>query len=332
MSRVPRVRTGASKAKYDAGMLSPSSTVASDLMPRLMLLHAMTERGHLSSAAEAVGVPQPTATRWLSALSRTVGVALTHRVGRRIELTRAGVALAESVGSAHTTLAMGVARAHEAADPGRGHVVFGFLRTMGASRAPELLRDYRATRPRVRLALVQAAHEELIEKLHDGTIDIAMSSVRESDVDIVATELFQEPFVLVVPADHRLARRESVRLYDCRDETFVGLSVGIALRRRVDELFGAARVRPRYGFETDEVETVRGLATAGVGIAVLPARHGGPLAGSAEVPIVPRHYRNIGLLVSTRRPLEPTAEGFRQWASAHSWTRSLRARRTSGRV
>ncbi|TWF80361.1 LysR family transcriptional regulator [Pseudonocardia hierapolitana] len=313
-------------------MLSPSSTVASDLMPRLMLLHAMTERGHLSAAAEAVGVPQPTATRWLSALSRTVGVALTHRVGRRIELTRAGVALAESVGSAHTTLAMGVARAHEAADPGRGQVVFGFLRTMGASRAPELLRDYRATRPRVRLALVQAAHEELIEKLHDGTIDIAMSSVRESDVDIVATELFQEPFVLVVPADHRLARRESVRLYDCRDETFVGLSVGIALRRRVDELFGAARVRPRYGFETDEVETVRGLATAGVGIAVLPARHGGPLAGSAEVPIVPRHYRNIGLLVSTRRPLEPTAEGFRQRASEHSWTRSLRARRTSGRA
>lgn len=303
-------------AKYDAEVLTPSATIASDLMPRLTLLFAMTERGHLSAAAEAVGVPQPTATRWLTALSRTVGVALTQRVGRQVELTRAGVALAEAVGSARTSLAVGVARAHEAGDPVDGQVVFGFLRTMGASRVPELLRGYRVVRPRVRLALVQAAHEELIEKLHDGTIDLALSSARATDADVVATELFREPFVLVVPVDHRLARRKSVRLHDCRDETFVGLSAGIALRRRVDELFGAAGVRPRYGFETEEVETVRGLANAGVGVAVLPARHGGPLAGSAEVP-VPLRYRHIGLLVSTRRPLEPAAEDFRQWASQH---------------
>ncbi|GAA0896391.1 LysR family transcriptional regulator [Pseudonocardia zijingensis] len=308
-------------------MLAPSTTVASDLMPRLMLLQAMAEHGHLSAAAEAVGVPQPTATRWLTSLSETVGVPLTRRVGRRIELTRAGFALAESVAASHTALAMGVARAHEAADPAGGQIVFGFLRTMGASRAPTLLRHYRAAHPRVRVALVQAAHEELIEKLHDGTIDIAMASVRPTDVDIDATELFREPFVLVVPADHRLARRDAIRLHDCRDETFVGLSVGIALRRRVDEMFGAARIRPRYGFETEEVETVRGLATAGVGVAVLPARHGGPLAGSVEVPIVPQTFRNIGLLVSTRRPLEPAAEGFRRWAFEHSRPRQVRAGR-----
>jgi LysR family transcriptional activator of glutamate synthase operon len=300
-------------------VLSPSATIASDLMPRLALLLAMTEHGHMSAAAAAVGVPQPTATRWLTALSRTVGVALTHRVGRRVELTRAGVALAESVSAAQTSLSVGVTRAHEAADPGRGQVVFGFLRTMGASRAPELLRGYRAVHPRVRLALVQASHEELIDKLQDGTIDLALTSVRDSDAGVAASELFREPFVLVAPADHRLARREAVRLHDCRDETLVGLSTGIALRRRVDELFRAAGVRPRYGFETEEVETVRGLAAAGVGIAVLPARHGGALAGSAEVPIVPRHYRQIGLLVSTERTLEPAAEGFRSWAAQYTW-------------
>jgi DNA-binding transcriptional LysR family regulator len=75
---------------------------------------------------------------------------------------------------------------------------------------------------------------------------------------------------------------------------------------------------------------VRGLATAGVGVAVLPARHGGPLAGSAEVPIVPAHYRNIGLLASTRRPLEPAAEGFRQWAAQRGSTRPLGLRREAG--
>jgi LysR family transcriptional activator of glutamate synthase operon len=278
----------------------------------------MAECGHLSAAAESIGVPQPTATRWLDSLNRSVGVALTERVGRRVELTPAGQALAAAAGTAHSALAVGVARAFEAGEPGRGQVVFGFLRTLGATRAPELLRGYRAVRPRVRFALVQDAHEELIAKLHAGTIDLAMTSLRDTDANVVAIELFREPYVLVVPAEHRLARRSWIHLRNIRDETFVGLSAGIALRRRVDEMFAAVGVRPRYGFETEEVETVRGLATAGVGIAVLPSRHGGPLAGSIEVPIAPPHYRKIGLVTSSRRRLEPAAESFYQWAKSHS--------------
>ena len=297
-------------------MLSAAASIASDLLPKLALLHAMTKQPHLSAAAEAVGVPQPTATRWLASLDRTVGVALTRREGRQVELTPAGAVLAEAVGPALSTLTAAVARTQEAAAPGRGQVVFGFLRTLGTSRAPALLRAYRDEHPRVRFTLVQASHGQLVEELHAGRIDVALSVAQDADVDIVATELFQEPFVLVVPAHHRFARQDFVRLPECRDHTFVGLSPGIALRRRVDELFAAARVRPRYGFETEEVETVRGLAAAGIGVAVLPARHGGPLAGSAEVPVVPRQYRQIGLLVSTRRPVEPAADEFRTWAAA----------------
>jgi DNA-binding transcriptional LysR family regulator len=172
-------------------------------------------------------------------------------------------------------------------------------------------------RPRVRFSLVQAGHEELIEKLHAGAIDIALSALRPTDTNVEATELFREPFVLVASVEHRLARRPLVRLRDVRDETFVGLSAGIALRRRVDEMFRAADVRPRYGFETEEVETVRGLAAAGVGVAVLPSRQGGPVAGSIEIPISPPQYRRIGLIVSSRRRLEPAAESFRLWAASH---------------
>ncbi len=285
-------------------------------MPKLKLLQAMTECGHLSAAANSIGVPQATATRWLDALNRSVGVALTERVGRRVELTPAGHALAEAAGTAHTAISMGVVRALEAADPGHGRIVFGFLRTQGSTRAPELLRGYRAVRPRVRFSLVQAGHEELIEKLHAGAIDIALSALRKTDTQVETTELFREPFVLVAAAEHRLARRSLVRLRDVRDETFVGLSAGIALRRRVDEMFGAAGIRPRYGFETDEVETVRGLAAAGVGVAVLPSRLGGPVEGSSEIPIAPPNYRKIGLIVSTHRRLKPAAESFRIWAAS----------------
>lgn len=295
-------------------MQPPSVSIAAELLPKLRLLPAMATCGHLSAAAESIGIPQPTATRWLESLNRTVGLKLTARVGRRVELTPAGHALAEAVAAAEGVLAQGVVRAFEAADPGRGQIVFGFLRTQGASRAPELLRGYRAEHPRVRFSLVQAAHEDLIDRLRAGTIDLALTTLRSTDTGVTATELFREPFVLVAPADHRLAQRRLVRLRDVRDQTLVGLNTGIALRRRVDELFAAAGVRPRYGFETDEVETVRGLAASGIGAAVLPARHGGPLSGSVEIPLSPPQYRSIGLVASSRHRLEPAAEKFRLWA------------------
>jgi DNA-binding transcriptional LysR family regulator len=300
-----------------AGVLSPSASIASDLIPKLRLLVAMSERGHLSAAAEAAGVPQPTATRWLAALSRAVGVPLTRRAGQRVELTRAGWVLAESVRAAHSALAVGVARAYEASDPGQGQVVFGFLPTLGVSRAPQMLRTFRATHPRVRLTLIQAPHEQLITRLHDGTIDIALTVIRNTDHDIQATEMFKEPYVVVIPSEHRLARHDYIRLHQIRDEPFVGLTPGIALRTRIDEMFRTARIRPRYILETDEVETVRGLATAGVGIAILPARQGGPLNGSTEIPVIPRTYRHIGLLISIRQTLEPAARRFHQWTTQH---------------
>jgi DNA-binding transcriptional LysR family regulator len=295
-----------------------SAEVASKLIPKLVLLDAMAQREHLSAAAASIGLPQSTATQWIIALRRAVGVPLTRRAGQRVELTAAGRVLAESVGRVHSVLAAGVARAYEATDPGHGQVIFGFLRTLGAGRAPELLRGYRLAHPRVRLTLVQAAHEQLVAALHDGTVDVALSVVRPADRDMVAVGMFREPYVLVMPAEHRLARHGSVRLHECRDEGFVGLSPGIAMRRSVDDMFFAARAQPRYVFETDEVETVRGLATAGLGVAVLPARHGGPLTGSVEIPIAPRAYRHIGLLVSKRRTLGSAAEGFRRWATMRS--------------
>ncbi len=148
-----------------------------------------------------------------------------------------------------------------------------------------------ATAPRVQLALVRATHGKRIEQPHDGTVDVALTDMGSIDSNVAATELFREPFLLVVPADHRPARREAVRLHDCRDETFAGLSSGVALRGRVDKLFGTAGIRPRRGFKTGEVETGQGsLPRASEPPPCRPAM--GPVGGSAEVPIVPSPRRN----------------------------------------
>lgn len=297
-------------------MEGSTERIALELMRRLALLPAMADHGHLSAAARSIGVSQPTATRWMSALSDTAGFPLTQRSGHHIELTPAGAALAEAVRAGVHRLESGIEAAVAVDDPSQGEMRFGFLRTMGATRAPALLREYRTLRPDVRVTLVQRSHEELLDCLRTGRIDVALTHIRPDDPDVAAVELFRQPYVLVLPTDHRWSGRSHVRVYDCRDLTLVGLSLGIALRRAADEMFSAAGIKGRYAFVTDEVATVRGLVMAGVGAAVLPARDGGPLPGTVEVPLVPRQHRQVGLLISTRRPVPAPARGFVDWAGA----------------
>jgi LysR family transcriptional activator of glutamate synthase operon len=290
--------------------------VAEELLPRLTLLQAMVEHGHLSAAASAVGVSQPTATRWLVSLNKTVGVPLTARSGPRVELTRSGRAFALASRLAQGALESGVARAQTAGDPDHGRFTFGFLRSLATVKAPQLLRGYQLDHPGTAVDLVQGAHTELVEQLHDGTVDVALSHIRSCDGDLVAFEMFREPFVLVVPTQHRLAWRDRVRAYECRDVALIGLPPGIALRQSTDDLLREAGVKPRYVFSADEVATVRGLVAVGIGTAILPAREGGPLPGTNEIPLVPRAYRHLGLLVSSRRQQPPAVAQFRAWAAA----------------
>ena len=291
-------------------MAGTAENVAADLTPRLTLLRALRTHEHLSAAAEAAGVPQPTATRWVAELSEAVGVPLTRRVGRRSELTSAGAALADGAVSAHERLAAGVARAFDAADPARGHVVFGFLRTLGTTSVPALLRAFRSEYPQVGFSLVQAGQNELLERVRAGTVDVALTSATSVPADLHAVALYREPLVLVVPGDHRLAHRARVRLEEFRHETFVGMRSGVGLRSLVDGLFTVAGFSPTRGFEGDDVDTVRGLVAAGLGVAVLPAKEAGPPTGAVELVLRPSRHREIALVTSNQRGLEPAAASF----------------------
>lgn len=293
--------------------------IAAELTPRLALLDAIRRHGNLTAAAADIGVPQPTASRWLASAARTCGVQLVARSGRRIELTRAGEALTEAASSALAGMTTGAARAIEAADPEQGHVVFAFLHTMGEWKVPTLLRDFRAAHPSVRFTLTQDGHDIMLDKVRAGTVDIALTSpLPEDDAEFETAELFTDELVLVLPEGHRLAERDRVRISWCRNETFVSTKRGYGLRGLTDELCAEAGFTLRPAFEGEEVDTVRGLVAAGLGIAVLPARGEGVLSGTVERPLAPRRWRRIGLVNSAHRPLPPAAHRFRSWAFEHA--------------
>ena len=294
-------------------MTEQTADLATLLAPRLALLKAIADEGHLTRAAQRLGIPQPTASRWVAALGAQVGAPVVLRDGRGIRLSRIGEYLADAAGQALTVLANGCRPVVEQADPERGQVVLGFLHTMGESRVPALLRAFRADHPHVRFTLRQGAHEDTVDWVRTGQADVALTSPLPADPALATVRVAEQELVLTVPSGHRLTGRRSVRLSDLADEPFVGLKPGYGLRRITDELCQVAGFTPALAFQGEECDTLRGLVAAGLGVAILPSAEHDVSGGTVELSLRPVATRQIGLVWRADDDLPPAARVFRDF-------------------
>lgn len=291
-------------------------TLAGSLAPKLALLCAVAEEGNLTRAAATLGVPQPTASRWLAMLSTELGTPVVVPDGRGIQLSRAGAYLADAAGRALSVLAAGVRQAVDEGDPERGHVVLAFMHTLGDHLVPGLLRAFRGEHPHVRFSLLQGPHDELLDHVRSGRADLAFTAPLPGPGEFAAITLEEQQLVVTVPTEHRLAARAWIRMSDLAREPSVGMKPGYGLRQITDELAEAAGFLPMLAFEGDDVDTLRGLVAAGLGVAVLPAAERTPRPGTVEIPLRPKATRHIGLIWPADRVLAPAALAFRDYVSS----------------
>lgn len=251
------------------------------LAPRLRMLSAIARTEHVTHAAEALNMPQPTLSRALSRLQEELGIALVERTGRGIRLTRAGRTLLPHVERSLDDLRQGVAELTGAEE---GRVALTFLPTLGVEVVPVLLRGFRAEHPGVRFTLTQEPWAESLRRLSSGGADLALTSPLPSGQGMASRVLQTQYLRLVVPEGHSLAGRGTVSLAAVRDD-FILLKPGRGVRHLTDRLGDRAGFTPRAAFEADDIATARGLVAAGLGVSVLPARPKGPLGGTVELVI-----------------------------------------------
>ena len=290
------------------------------LVPLLRQFVAVAREEHMTRAAESLGIPQPTLSRSIARLEAELGVALFARPGRSIKLTRHGRYLLESSERALLTLTASLERLTGEADPGRGRVALGFLHTLGVEIVPRLLRDFRASYPAVRFALVQDGGQALLARLRDGEIDLCLTAPLPDAPDLLARGLAEQRIDLFVPAGHRLAARGGVPLAAAAAEDFIVMEHGYGLRAITDAMCHEAGFEPRIAFEGEEADTARGLVGAGLGVSLLPVTVSS-LADPLVVPVrvtAPRAARTVGIAWPADRPLTAPAARFRDFALTYA--------------
>lgn len=181
---------------------------------QLEYLAALGETLHFGRAAEHAGVSQPGLSAQIAQLEQILGVRLFERSRRQVLATEAGV---EAVRRANEILAAVdelVDSATRHGQPLSGPLRLGVIPTVAPYLLPAVLPPIRRRYPELELFLREDHTDRLVRRLMAGELDLLLLAL-EADLGETRTlSLFEDPFYLVAPPDHLLARRKRARLDD----------------------------------------------------------------------------------------------------------------------
>ena len=237
----------------------------------LRYLVAVADHQHFGRAAKACFVSQPTLSMQIKKLETELGVALVERSPRRIMLTQAGERVVERARIVLREADTIVDIAQQAKEPESGTLRIGLFPTLGPYLLPHVVPQVHARFPHLELLLVEEKTEEILARLRNGELDVGILARPVHDDQLHEEPLFDEDFVLAVPADHPLAGTSGPAATSViSGERLLLLDEGHCLRDQalaVCELSGASE---RNGFRATSLETLRQMVAAGVGVTLLP--------------------------------------------------------------
>lgn len=236
----------------------------------LRYLVALADERHFGKAAERCFVSQPTLSAQIRKLEEYLGVPLVERQPRRVALTATGGKIVQRARLLLQEADAIVEMAKIDRDPLAGPLKLALIPTVGPYLLPHIVGRLRRELPRLKLMLYEYQTEQLLERLRAGEIDVGILALPVVMDGLEAAPLYDEPFVLAVPASHALAERDRVKVEDLRGETLLLLEDGHCLRDQALEVCSRVRVSEEQDYRATSLETLRQMVAAGHGITLLP--------------------------------------------------------------
>lgn len=245
-------------------------------LTELRYVVALAREKHFGRAAEACFVSQPTLSVAVKKLEEELGVALFERGKTEVAVTPVGERVVEQARRVLEELE-GVKRiAQQARDPLVGPLRIGAIYTVGPYLFPRLVPILHETAPQMRLVVEENYTARLRERLVAGELDAILVCLPFEEPGVVTLPLYDEPFLVMVPAGHPWAKRKAIPTEDLSKETVLLLGAGHCFRDQVIEACPSCVGPPaaegglQKAVEGSSLETIRHMVASGMGITVLP--------------------------------------------------------------
>lgn len=288
-------------------------------LPDVRAFLAVACHRNFGRAAEALGLSPSAVSRRISELEQALDVQLLERTTRSAVLTPAGRALVAQVTPLLQKLDDSMLSIVDEARGAGGWLDIGCVTTVAFGVAPLVAHKFRALYPHMHLRFHDDTGKRVAETTLAGTVAFAVNTLLQPPQDLHVQHVLDDPYVLVLPADHAVAAHATwpwSRLLDlpAMGLPLVALQQSSANRKEMDAALERNGLRSPWNDEVEHLSTMLGFLRAGGVAAVMPRL---ALLACTEwnlhsVPLTaPAIHRRIGLI--RRKDLVLSAPAHALW-------------------
>lgn len=266
---------------------------------------------NFTRAAAKLNLAQTALSEQIRKLESELGTPLFHRGRRESNLTAAGETLRTHAEGLLERAQAARAAVQELVGLRGGRLSIGSIPSASACLLPQAIAAFRKRHPLVELALYEGTTEAVAQWVETGRVEFGLVQLPAPAGHFEEQVILAEPFVLLAKRSNPAAKIKRLHLGDLRSEPFV-----LYKGRARDTALAACRAagfEPRIACESSELETIRSLVAAGLGVALLPqlaTRQSSP--GCVALPLcAPPIERHVAILSRSGQSPTPGAAVFR---------------------
>jgi DNA-binding transcriptional LysR family regulator len=237
---------------------------------QLEIVKAIAETGSFTAAGSQLHVSQSAISRQILLLEDEFHERLFVRLGRRVQITAAGEAILQLANRVFADI-----RDTSASITDKQKVLSGTLNLVGGMTVclyvfPLLLKEFRRHHPHVDIKVATGSTQRLLRRIRSGRADLGLLTLPVDDGAFTAVPVLREELMLVMPATHPLAVKDSVGVEALVGLPFIIFEAGSNTRRTLDEFFVREQIKPKIVTETENVEIIKSMVASGLGVAIVP--------------------------------------------------------------
>ncbi len=260
---------------------------------------ALMEYGSFRLAAESICLSQSALSRRIEKLETALGARLFDRTTRRVALTLYGQSFAERSEQLLANVEAVLADIQQASQERTGLVTVATVPSGAYYFMPDIIRQFQARYPRVRIKLIDSSVGNVIDAVSSGQADFGICFGRNLPPNIEFVPLVEDVYVAACRRDHPLAKKTQLTWQDYFQQDYISLDKVSGNRTLLDQALGHITPERPSICETRHVTTVLGMVEAGIGIAAVPAMSMPAAGHSVLVPlrlVDPVVTRSVGLI------------------------------------
>ncbi|MGX7744447.1 LysR substrate-binding domain-containing protein [Rhodopseudomonas parapalustris] len=244
---------------------------------QLRYLSALARHGHFGRAADACSVTQPALSMQIAELERTLGVKVVERRPGEVLLTDIGREIARRAEEVLAATRDLVDFARHRANPLTGRLSLGVIPSLAPYLLPKVLPLLQQRFPELRLELRESQTRPLVADVVSGVLDAALLALPAGHSDLDGIALFDDPFLLAVPADDPRSEKAPIGVEEIDQSRLILLEDGHCLRDQALAFCATARNRGiqiggagTASFGASSLTTVIQMVAGGYGITLIP--------------------------------------------------------------